>query len=72
MTCWRRIKRWTDAGVFDDLHRILLARLNAANELDWSRAVIDGSHIDAKRASQRLGCQAAAVLRWWDQAVVSS
>lgn len=49
MTCWRRIKRWTDAGVFDDLHQILLAQLNAANEIDWSRAVIDGSHIDAKK-----------------------
>jgi transposase len=20
MTCWRRLKRWTDAGVFDQLH----------------------------------------------------
>ena len=49
MTCWRRIKRWINAGVFDDLHRILLAQLNAANEIDWSRAVIDGSHIDAKK-----------------------
>ncbi|MFF5964442.1 transposase [Streptomyces collinus] len=25
MTCWRRIKRWINAGVFDDLYRILLA-----------------------------------------------
>ncbi|MFB6846545.1 transposase [Streptomyces sp. NPDC056373] len=49
MTCWRRIKRWIHAGVFDDLHRILLAQLNAANEIDWSRAVIDGSHIDTKK-----------------------
>ena len=38
-----------NAGVFDDLHRILLAQLNAANEIDWSRAVIDGSHIDTKK-----------------------
>ncbi|WP_307134831.1 transposase [Streptomyces aurantiacus] len=49
MTCWRRIKRWINAGVFDDLHRILLAQLNAANEIDWSRAVIGGSHIDTKK-----------------------
>ena len=51
MTCWRPIKRWTDAGVFDDLHQILLAQLNAANELDWSRAMIGGSHIDAKKGA---------------------
>nr|WP_296067991.1 IS5 family transposase [uncultured Actinoplanes sp.] len=55
MTCWRRIKRWTDAGVFDDLHQILLAQLNAANEIDWSRAVIDGSHIDAKKGGPGTG-----------------
>jgi transposase len=30
MTCWRRLKRWSDAGVFDQLHRLLLAELNAA------------------------------------------
>lgn len=40
MTCWRRIKRCVNAGVFDDLHRLLLAQLNTANEIDWSRAVI--------------------------------
>lgn len=33
MTCWRRIKRWINAGVFDDLHRILLAQPNVANEM---------------------------------------
>jgi len=58
MTCWRRIKRWINAGVFDDLHRILLAQLNAANEIDWSRAVIDGSHIDTKKCPY--GCRQAA------------
>ena len=49
MTCWRRLQRWTEAGAFDQLHQILLARLNAANRIDWTRAAMDGSHIDAKR-----------------------
>jgi transposase len=49
MTCWRRLKRWIDAGVFDQMHQLLLDRLNAANRIDWSRAAIDGSHIDAKK-----------------------
>ena len=48
-TCWRRLERWQQAGVFDQLHRILLAELNAAGELDWSRACVDGSHIRAKK-----------------------
>ncbi|GAA2529755.1 hypothetical protein GCM10010201_31270 [Pilimelia columellifera subsp. columellifera] len=49
MTCWRRLRRWSEAGVFDRLHRILLANLNAAGMIDWSRAAVDASHIDAKR-----------------------
>ncbi|MEU2346664.1 transposase [Streptomyces sp. NPDC013082] len=48
-TCWRRLDRWQKAGVFDRLHRFLLAELNAAGELDWSRACVDGSHIRAKK-----------------------
>ncbi len=50
MTCWR-LERWTDAGVFDQVHQILLARLNVANLIDWSRAAVDGSHIDAKKGA---------------------
>ncbi|MFK0223871.1 transposase, partial [Streptomyces vinaceus] len=48
-TCWRWLERWQKAGVFDQLHRILLAELNAADRLDWSRACVDGSHIRAKK-----------------------
>lgn len=48
MTCWRRLQRWTGAGVFDQMHQTLLEKLNAANRIDWSRAAMDGSHIDAK------------------------
>lgn len=32
MTCWRRLE-WCQAGVFDRLHRLVLARLHAAGEL---------------------------------------
>lgn len=47
MTCWRRLRDWNDAGVFDQLHRVLLAKLHQAGQLDWSRAVIDASHVRA-------------------------
>ncbi|WP_410050030.1 transposase [Actinomadura sp. CNU-125] len=33
-TCWRCLERWQQAGVFDQLHRILLVELKAAGELD--------------------------------------
>ena len=48
-TCWRRLHRWSEAGVFDQLHRILLAELNAAGRIDWTRACVDGSHVRAKK-----------------------
>ncbi|MFD8088258.1 IS5 family transposase [Kitasatospora sp. NPDC059722] len=44
MTCWRRLRDWHEAGVWDRLHQVLLTELHRAGKLDWSRAVIDGSH----------------------------
>ncbi|WP_239141916.1 hypothetical protein [Actinoplanes campanulatus] len=37
------------------MHQILLAKLNAANRIDWSRAAMDGSHIDAKKGALEPG-----------------
>ncbi|MEU9882697.1 IS5 family transposase [Streptomyces phaeochromogenes] len=54
-TCWRRLERWQQAGVFDQLHRILLAELNADGRLDWSRACVDGSHVRAKKGGSDTG-----------------
>ncbi|MEU0787297.1 transposase [Streptomyces sp. NPDC006173] len=47
-SCWRRLDRWRKAGGFDQPHRVLLAELNAAGKVDWSRACVDGSHTCAK------------------------
>ena len=47
MTCWRRLHDWQQAGVWERLHRTLVERLNAAGAIDWSAAVVDGSHIRA-------------------------
>jgi hypothetical protein len=47
MTCWRRLGEWHQAGVWERLHRLLLEELHAAGQLDWSRAVIDSSHVRA-------------------------
>ena len=46
-TAHRRLREWQVAGVFAALHRELLGRLNAAGLIDWSTAVVDGSHIRA-------------------------
>jgi hypothetical protein len=38
MTCKRRLRDWTEAGLFDQLHQALLAELNIAGQIDWSQA----------------------------------
>jgi len=57
-TCYRRLDAWQRAGVWDRLHQLLLTQLHQAGELEWSRAVVDGSHVQAKKgAPQRARAQ---------------
>ena len=53
MTAWRRLRDWQQAGVWARLHELLLAELHAAGEIDWSRAVADASHLQAKKGARR-------------------
>ncbi|MEV5500380.1 IS5 family transposase [Nonomuraea fuscirosea] len=55
MTCWRRLRDWHQAGVWDRLHQLLLAELHAAGQLDWSKAVIDSSHVRALKGGPKTG-----------------
>mgnify|MGYP003889335563 CR=1 FL=1 len=47
MTCWRRIRDWHQAGVWAQLHKILLAKLHQADRIDWSRVVVDSASVRA-------------------------
>jgi transposase len=47
MTCWRRLKEWQRAGVFQALHERLLAQLRAAGRLDLSTSVCDSASLQA-------------------------
>jgi len=47
MTCWRRLRDWQQAGVWQRLHELLLAKLRQAERLDFSRAVCDSSSLRA-------------------------
>jgi transposase len=48
MTCWRRLRDWHEAGVWERLHQILLNRLQEAKEIDWSRVSVDSVTVRAK------------------------
>ncbi len=53
MSCWRRLRDWQAAGVWDELHEVLLARLRAADQIDRSRVIVDSSSIRAIGAGQK-------------------
>ena len=53
ITCWRRLKEWQEAGVWERLHQALLDRLGEADRIDWERACLDSASVPAKRGAQR-------------------
>ena len=53
MTCWRRLRDWNQAGVWERIHRALLCDLNAIDRIDWSRAIVDSSSIRAVGGARR-------------------
>lgn len=55
MTCWRRLRDWKEAGVWQQLHELLLAELRAGDALDLSRASVDGSHLRALKGGDATG-----------------
>lgn len=48
-TCWRRLKEWEEAGVWESIWRAILASLEAQQKLDWAQAFLDGSFVPAKK-----------------------
>ncbi len=72
MTCWRRLRDWQAAGVWDALHRRLLDRLGERGRIDWRRASLDAQSIPAKRGARRpvptrptAANQARNATSWW-------
>ena len=55
MTCWRRLRDWQVAGVWQRLHEVLLAKLQRADQIDWSRAVVDSASCRALKGGSKPG-----------------
>ena len=47
MSCWRRLKEWQEAGVWERLHQKLLDRLGEADQIEWERASLDAASVAA-------------------------
>lgn len=74
MTCWRRLRDWQRAGVWERLHQELLRRLQETDKLDWSRAALDAASVAAKKGAskpdriRRIAANRAASAMWWSTA----
>lgn len=55
MTCWRRLRDWQAAGVWEHLHEILLAELRDADKIDFSRAAVDSGSVRAVGGGDKTG-----------------
>jgi transposase len=53
MTCWRRLRDWQRAGVWDRLLRKALCELNGAGKIDWSRGVVDSTSVRAVHGGKK-------------------
>jgi transposase len=47
MSCWRYLNAWQEEGVWQTVHETLLTHLRAADQIDFSRAVVDSSSVRA-------------------------
>lgn len=53
VTCWRRLRDWQAAGVWDRLQWTLLDQLGQAGRIAWERACLDSAKAPAKRGARR-------------------
>jgi hypothetical protein len=71
-TCWRRLRDWQDAGVWQRLHETILNWLGDEAAIDWTRASVDSLSVRAKRGASKRdrtplteGSRAPGATWWW-------
>ena len=53
MTCWRRLRDWKLAGVWDRAHAMLLGELDAASRLEPRVVIADSTSLRAVKGAKR-------------------
>jgi transposase len=72
-TCWRRLKKWEEQGVWLKVWRTFLSQLDAQGTLNWSEIFLDGSFAPAKKGGSAWVKPNAEKVRsgwWWSMARV--
>ena len=52
MSCWRRLRAWQQAGVWQKVHALLLSELNAAGQLEPRMALADSTSLRAVKGGR--------------------
>ena len=77
MTLWNRLRDWQEAGVWKKIHELLLAKLRGADEIDFSRAVVDSASVRAVHGGKKqdpapwIGVRTAPSTTWSPMRAVS-
>jgi transposase len=61
VTDWRRLRDWTEAGVWPRLHAVLLSELRRADLLGLDDCAVDGSHVRALEGGITSGLRPSTV-----------
>jgi transposase len=51
ITCWRRVRDWQAAGVWERLHRVILNWLGDEGAINWERVSLDSTSVRAKKGA---------------------
>ena len=60
VTCWRRHRDWTEAGVWPKVWKRVLAELAAAGMLDTSELFLDATFAESRKGGNARAARAAA------------
>lgn len=72
-TCWRRLRAWEEAGVWENVWQEYLRQLDDVGVLRWEECFIDATFFTAKRGAIESGPREKAKARsswWWQAATV--
>jgi transposase len=53
MTLWNRLDEWRKAGVWEQLHHLVLNQLRAEERIDFSRVIVDSSSVRAVHGGKK-------------------
>ena len=53
MTLWNRLADWKAAGVWQKVHALMLSKLRAADQIDFSRVIADSSSVRAVHGGKK-------------------